>query len=111
MMLKIAVFAPMPSASVSTAMAAKPGFFSSWRKAKRRSFIAKGLHGIYFRRPVCGQPAGEEGNTGKRQPHGEERHGVVRLDGIQLIFQQASARPRADQTQDRKSTRLNSSHG
>ena len=39
--LKIAVFAPMPSASVSTATAAKPGFFSSWRKAKRRSFMVE----------------------------------------------------------------------
>src|SRR5439155_27157227 len=37
--LKIAVFAPIPSASVSTATAVKPGFFSSWRKANLRSFI------------------------------------------------------------------------
>ena len=29
----------MPSASVSTATAVKPGFFSNWRKAKRRSFM------------------------------------------------------------------------
>src|SRR6266446_1227338 len=35
----MAVFAPMPSASVSTATAVKPGFFSSWRKANLRSFI------------------------------------------------------------------------
>src|SRR5262245_19664055 len=34
-MLNIAVFAPMPIARVSTATAAKPGFFSSWRQAKR----------------------------------------------------------------------------
>src|SRR5436305_4406644 len=38
--LKMAVFAPMPSASVSTATAVKPGFFSNWRRAKRRSFIS-----------------------------------------------------------------------
>src|SRR5213594_629220 len=44
--LKMAVFAPMPSASVSTATAVKPGFFSSWRKAKRRSFMAQGGHGL-----------------------------------------------------------------
>src|SRR5437867_4694094 len=37
--LIIAVFAPIPSASVSTATAVKPGFFSSWWKAKQRSFI------------------------------------------------------------------------
>src|SRR6266581_4408588 len=37
--LKIAVFAPMPSASVSTATVVKPGFFSNWRKANLGSFI------------------------------------------------------------------------
>src|SRR4029077_15264381 len=31
--------APMPSASVRTATAVKPGFFSNWRKANLRSFI------------------------------------------------------------------------
>ena len=35
--LKIAVLAPMPSASVRIATAAKPGALSSWRRAKRRS--------------------------------------------------------------------------
>src|SRR6266540_3381616 len=60
--LKIAVFAPMPSASVSTATAVKPGFFSSWRMANLRSvmernmgqgfgsLIAQSLHGIDARR-------------------------------------------------------------
>src|SRR5207302_155717 len=37
--LKMAVFAPIPSASVSTATAVKPGFFSNWRKANFKSFI------------------------------------------------------------------------
>jgi hypothetical protein len=31
----------MPDASVSTATAVKPGFFSKWRKANLRSFMAK----------------------------------------------------------------------
>src|SRR5213076_2709881 len=39
-MLKTATLTPMPSASVSTATAVKPGFFSSWRKANLRSFMA-----------------------------------------------------------------------
>src|SRR5205823_8931872 len=39
--LKIAVFAPMPSASVSTATAVKPGFFSNWRRANLRSFVVR----------------------------------------------------------------------
>src|SRR5438552_13565697 len=34
----MAVFAPMPNASVSTATAVKPGFFSNWRKANFKSF-------------------------------------------------------------------------
>src|SRR5436190_13985828 len=37
--LKTAGLAPMPSASVSTATAVKPGFFSNWRKANLRSFM------------------------------------------------------------------------
>ena len=38
---EMAVFAPMPSASVSTATAVKPGFFNNWRKANLRSFMAR----------------------------------------------------------------------
>src|SRR5437867_1509162 len=37
----MAVLAPMPSASVSTATAVKPGFFSNWRKANLRSFMVR----------------------------------------------------------------------
>src|SRR6266513_1374509 len=40
--LKMAVFAPMPSASVSTATALKPGFFSNWRMANFESFMVRG---------------------------------------------------------------------
>ena len=39
--LNMAVFAPMPSASVSTATAVKPGFFSNWRKANFKSFMVR----------------------------------------------------------------------
>src|SRR6185503_12236089 len=42
MTLKMAVFAPMPSASVSTATTVKPGFFNSWRKANFKSFMVRG---------------------------------------------------------------------
>ena len=41
MTLKSAVAAPIPSASVSTATAVKPGFFSSWRKANFKSFMVR----------------------------------------------------------------------
>ena len=38
--VKIAVFAPMPSASVKTATEVKPGLFANMRRAYRRSFIS-----------------------------------------------------------------------
>src|SRR5438477_5743241 len=41
MTLKIAVFAPIPSASVITAMRVNPGDFRSCRRAKRRSFMSQ----------------------------------------------------------------------
>lgn len=44
--LKMAVFAPMPRASVITAMAAKPGRFKSERTAYRRSLINESM--TYF---------------------------------------------------------------
>src|SRR5690348_7587544 len=58
--LKMAVFAPMPSASVSTATAVKPGCFNNWRMANLRSFITQRLHRIDFRGPARRQPAGEQ---------------------------------------------------
>src|SRR3989454_12001952 len=68
--LKIAVFAPMPSASVSTATAVKPGFFSNWRKANLRSFITQCLHRIDFR---CAPGRQETREQGDREEH--ERYG------------------------------------
>src|SRR5216110_2398466 len=85
MTLKIAVFAPMPSASVSTATAVKPGFFSSWRKANLRSFITQSLYRINFRRAAGGQIAGQECDHDERQPNSDERYRIVGLDLIQLI--------------------------
>ena len=38
---KMPRFAPRQIASVSTATAVKPGFFSNWRRAKRRSNMGK----------------------------------------------------------------------
>ena len=44
--LKMDVFAPMPSASVSTATAVKPGFFSDWRMANFKSFMVRGQSSV-----------------------------------------------------------------
>src|SRR5437879_2521359 len=65
--LNTAVFAPIPSASVSTATAVKPGFFSSWRKANLRSLITQSLDRIDFRRAPRGHPAREQCHRRKQQ--------------------------------------------
>src|SRR5205823_9365474 len=69
-MLKIAVQAPMPSASVSTATAVKPGFFSSWRTANLRSFITQSLHRIDLRRAARGKQTSDASNSAESQHHG-----------------------------------------
>src|SRR6266545_6753241 len=74
--LKMAVFAPIPSASVSTATAVKPGFLSNWRKANLRSFIAQCFHRIYSCRPACRQPAGQQGYGRKQERDSNEGHWI-----------------------------------
>src|SRR5437762_11687494 len=74
--LNIAVFAPMPSASVCTATAVKPGFFSNWRKANLRSFITQCLHWIDIRRPARGDVAREEGNNTQESGNARKSKGV-----------------------------------
>src|SRR5437867_10283818 len=50
-MLKVAVFAPMPSASVRTATNVNPGDLRSWRRANFRSFISS----VFFHNPAVAQ--------------------------------------------------------
>src|SRR5687768_13021491 len=73
-MLKIAVLAPMPSASVSTATAVRPGFFSNWRKANLRSFITKRDHRIDLGRPPRGQPGGEQRHSDHQERGSHKRY-------------------------------------
>src|SRR5947207_8502202 len=77
--LKMAVFAPMPSASVSTATAVKPGFFSNWRKANFKSFITQRLHRIDFGCAAPGQPAREQSDAKQNERGRHERERVVRF--------------------------------
>src|SRR5262249_21383485 len=61
--LKSAVFAPIPSASVTTATRVNPGDLRSWRKANLRSFIsfcAQGLNRIDVRGTSCWQQTREQ---------------------------------------------------
>src|SRR6266480_6835163 len=76
--LKIAVFAPMPSARVSTATAVKPGFFSSWRKANLRSFITQCLHGIDFGRASRRKVTGEESDRSQQKPDASKGYRISR---------------------------------
>src|SRR5439155_6160308 len=57
--LKIAVFRPMPSASVRTATKVNPGDLRSWRSAKLRSFISFGAERDH-RIDVAGTTGGDE---------------------------------------------------
>src|SRR5207302_7143708 len=83
--LKIAVFAPIPSASVSTATAVKPGFFNSWRNANLRSFITQRLNGIDFRSPPRRQPAGADQRAQDAQRHSAEGQRIERTDASELM--------------------------
>src|SRR2546427_7916550 len=89
MTLKIAVFAPIPSASVSTATAVKPGFFSSWRKANLRSFITQCLHRIDTRSASRRQPRSEQRHQQEQQRHASERQRIGGFDVEEQRLQHA----------------------
>src|SRR5687767_973882 len=87
-MLKIAVFAPMPSASVSTATAVKPGFFSNCRKANLKSFITQSLHGMNFRGAAGRQPGSKQRDNQKHCRDTDECEWVGRFDFVEQLRQQ-----------------------
>src|SRR6266478_7481538 len=87
--LKMAVFAPMPRASVSTATAVKPGFFSNWRKANLMSFITQRLNRIDLRGPARGQPAGEKRDQTQEQRDTRKRGGIQRAHAEKQTAQEA----------------------
>src|SRR5438094_1442025 len=82
MTVKIAVFAPMPSASVSTATAVKPGFFSNWRKANLRSFITQRLHRIDFCRASRRKVTGEERSRSQQKPDASKGYRIGWLNFV-----------------------------
>src|SRR5262249_21384477 len=87
---KLAAFAPIPSASVSAAAAAKPGLLARVRNANRRSWIqericllrSKGFDGIEARRPSRRKPAGKDCRAAQDEDHGRihERVGRAHFD-------------------------------
>src|SRR5215211_1106390 len=70
-MLKMAVFAPIPRASVTIATAAKPGFLRNCRSASRKLFITERSDGIDSGGAPRGNKTGKRGDncqqTGDRQ--------------------------------------------
>src|SRR2546421_12352441 len=96
----IAVFAPMPSASVSTATTVKPGFFNSWRKANFRSFITQCLHRIYFCCASRGNQAGEECDAQQDQRRRRERERIVRFHIVEQARDEPCERERTGETED-----------
>src|SRR5207247_3605914 len=89
-MLKTATLAPMPSASVSTATAVKPGFFSSWRKADLRSFITQCLHRIDTRRASRRDQTSQTGDDDQKQRETAESRRVDRFHAIEQTRHEAS---------------------
>src|SRR6266567_4780414 len=81
-------FAPMPSASVSTATAVKPGFFSSWRKANFKSFITQCLHRIDSACSPGRPPASEDRDNQERSGSQKEHRRIPRRNTEQKTLHQ-----------------------
>src|SRR6476659_8299523 len=80
---KIAVFAPIPSASVKTATRVNAGDLRSWRKASFRSFMsfsAESVHWIDARSSPCRNHAGAQGHEAKQGDAGGKTRYVERTD-------------------------------
>src|SRR5438477_10025059 len=86
-MLKIAVFAPMPSARVAMATAENAGFLITCRRARRRLFIPKRDHWIDTGCSTRGNETGSGRNQSEHAGHCEINCRVKRVDLEQNISQ------------------------
>src|SRR5690348_4224711 len=96
--LKMAVFAPMPSASVTMATKVKPGVLRSWRKANFKSFmsfVSQRNHRIDSHRATRRKPGGDQGRATEKDCN----DGVNRKVGWADTIEQAR-----HQTRDGKSS-------
>src|SRR5947208_4417322 len=96
---KMTTLALTQSASVSTATAVKPGFFSNWRKANFRSFITQCLHRIYFCCASRGNQAGEECDAQQDQRRRRERERIVRFHIVEQARDEPCERERTGETE------------
>src|SRR5436305_12076872 len=88
----MAVFAPMPSASVRIAVRVKPGDLRSWRKANLRSFILFGPQcddGIYAAGALRRPPTGGERDQREQDGDGDKRERIGSADAVELAAEQS----------------------
>src|SRR5688572_7673943 len=97
MRLKIAVLPPMPSASVSTAIAVNPGFFNNWRNASLTSFITQCLHGTHRSCPSRGDKTGDERDDKEQSAGARQQNRIVRRNVEQLAGEKPVGRERKDE--------------
>src|SRR5438876_7589441 len=97
-MLKMAVFAPMPRASVIIATAENAGFLITCRKAKRRLLITKCDHRIDARGTTRRNETGSGRDRGQQRGHRKINCWIEGVDFEENIFQR---RRRNDTEQQR----------
>src|SRR4029453_2028409 len=101
--LKMAVFRPMPSASVKTAIDVNAGDLRNWRRAKRRSFIKTLFRPqCHHRIDACGaarrQPAGDQRNDCEREQGEAQSRRIGSAHAIKHTLQAATGTDRAEQS-------------
>src|SRR5690348_1794942 len=105
-MEKIAVFAPMPSAKVSTAIAANPGalastrnaYFTSWIKPfMSASLVPQCDHGIDLRRSARRQVARDKRYGNQHAGNSRVRQRIRRTDAKEHVGQRARQHKRKSQ--------------
>src|SRR6266581_1992907 len=90
-MLKMAVFAPMPRASVIIATAENAGFLITCRKAKRRLLITKGDHRIDARSTTRRNETGSGRDRGQQRGHRKINCWIECVDFEENILERGSS--------------------
>src|SRR6266436_2453459 len=96
-MLKIAVFAPMPSASVTIATAENAGFLINCRKASRRLLITKGDHRIDASRATRRDKTGRGRDCGQQSRDCKINRWIEGVDFEENIFECSSSNDSEEQ--------------
>src|SRR6266480_6161997 len=100
---KIAVFSPIPSANVITAIDVNAGDLRSWRRANFRSFISLGaqcMDRINARGATRGEQTGEKPSRAEDCECRAEQKRIVSRDLIKLGCKQSRQRKRSRQSGD-----------